>query len=199
MKIYLQLKIVLQLMDTLLLKSLQKTIQGSRMLQVVLVLAALYLVYNYEQVKSMIVGNFTSGSGVSGNKHEQVASSGVQPSEPLGDNAEHGHASGVGNSAHGPMSNCGSHSVSNPEDLLPPANANDDFSKLQGASVGDLQNVNLLKAGHHIGINTVGTSLRNANLQLRSEFAIPKQDVGPWNTSTISADPYRKALEIGSN
>ena len=31
---------------------------------------------------------------------------------------------------------------------------------------GDLKNVSLLKAGHHIGINTVGQSLRNANLQL---------------------------------
>tara|TARA_Y100000389_G_scaffold2875_1_gene2809 strand:- start:19909 stop:20376 length:468 start_codon:yes stop_codon:yes gene_type:complete len=38
---------------------------------------------------------------------------------------------------------------------------------------------------------------RNANLQLRSEPANPKMDVGPWNQSTDSADPYRRPLEIG--
>ena len=60
-------------------------------------------------------------------------------------------------------------------------------------------NVSLLKAGHHIGINTVGQSLRNANLQLRSEPPNPKMDVGPWNQTTIAGDPYRRPLEIGSN
>ena len=62
---------------------------------------------------------------------------------------------------------------------------------------GDLKNVSLLKAGHHIGINTVGQSLRNANLQLRSEPANPQLNVGPWNQSTIAADTMRRPLEIG--
>ena len=39
---------------------------------------------------------------------------------------------------------------------------------------GDVANVSLLRAGYHIGINTVGQSLRNANLQLRSEPANPQ-------------------------
>ena len=51
---------------------------------------------------------------------------------------------------------------------------------------GDLKNVSLLKAGYHIGINTVGQSLRNANLQLRSEPANPQLNVGPWNQTTIT-------------
>lgn len=46
---------------------------------------------------------------------------------------------------------------------------------------------NLLKAGQFNGIDTVSTSLRNANLQLRSEPSIPKSDVGPWNGSTMDA------------
>ena len=61
---------------------------------------------------------------------------------------------------------------------------------------GDLQNVSLLKAGYHIGINTVGNSLRNANLQLRSEPANPQLNIGPWNHTTISPD-NRRPLEIG--
>ena len=62
---------------------------------------------------------------------------------------------------------------------------------------GDLSNVSLLKAGHHVGINTVGTSLRNANLQLRSGQN-PRMAVGPWNQSTISGDTMRRSLEIGN-
>ena len=49
------------------------------------------------------------------------------------------------------------------------------------------------------GINTVGSSLRNANLQLRSEPANPKTATNcPWNISTIETDKFRKQLEIGS-
>ena len=60
---------------------------------------------------------------------------------------------------------------------------------------GDLKNVSLLKAGWHIGINTVGQSLRNANLQLRSEppTSIKYLTVEP---TTISAT-MRRPLEIG--
>ena len=64
------------------------------------------------------------------------------------------------------------------------------MGKIKSKWKGDLENVSLLKAGSHIGINTVGNSLRNANLQLRAEPANPKGDVGPWMQSTIDANPY---------
>ena len=56
----------------------------------------------------------------------------------------------------------------------------------------------MLKAGHHIGLDTIGNTLRNANLQLRSDPVISKQDVGPWNQSTMEADLMRVPLEVGS-
>ena len=56
----------------------------------------------------------------------------------------------------------------------------------------------LLSAGHHIGIDTIGQSLRNANQQLRSDPVISKQDVGPWHNSTIEADTTRIPLELGN-
>jgi hypothetical protein len=55
----------------------------------------------------------------------------------------------------------------------------------------------LLQAGYHIGLDTIGQTLRNANLQLRSDPIIPKQEVGPWNHSTIEPDLGRVPLEIG--
>ena len=59
------------------------------------------------------------------------------------------------------------------------------------------QQVNFLKAGHHAGINTVGGSLRNANLQVRSEPPNPQNRVSPWGNSTIQPDLMRVPLEIG--
>ncbi len=83
----------------------------------------------------------------------------------------------------------------NPTDLLP-HDMNSEWSSINPAS-NDLQGVNLLTAGQLIGINTVGNSLRNPNLQLRSEPIIPKADLGPWNQSTMEPDMFRRPLELG--
>ena len=40
-------------------------------------------------------------------------------------------------------------------------------------------------------------SLRNANLQVRSEPANPQLNVGPWNNTTMEPDTMRVPLEIG--
>ena len=84
----------------------------------------------------------------------------------------------------------------NPQDLLP-KDINSDWSNVNPANA-DLKNINLLSAGQLIGINTVGSSLRNPSLQERSEPIIPKTNIGPWNNSTIDADTLRRPLEIGS-
>jgi hypothetical protein len=86
---------------------------------------------------------------------------------------------------------------SNPEELLP-ADQNNEWSKLNPVGTGDLNNVNLLKAGYHTGIDTVGSSLRNANLQIRSEHPNPTTNVSPWMNTTIESDTMRVPLELGS-
>lgn len=53
-----------------------------------------------------------------------------------------------------------------------------------------------LSAGHNFGINTVGQSLKNANLQLRGDPPIPKVPVGPWFNSPIQPDVNRKTFKI---
>jgi len=62
-----------------------------------------------------------------------------------------------------------------------------------------LEGRNFLESGHHFGINTVGQSLRNANLQLRSDPTIPQVDVGPWMQSTIDQDTNKRQFEIGGD
>lgn len=85
--------------------------------------------------------------------------------------------------------------TSNPSDLLP-QDTNSDWARLN-PSVSEGMSPDLLQAGYHIGLDTVGQTLRNANLQLRSDPIIPKQDIGPWMQSTIEPDLGRVPLEIG--
>jgi len=118
------------------------------------------------------------------------------PSAPLGQNSGPAGVSGIGTEMHGLQSSCIQKSTVDPKNLLP-RDENNEFSKMNPVGAGDVANVSLLKAGFHIGIDTVGQSLRNANLQIRSEPANPQVDTGPWNTSTIGADFNRRPLEIG--
>lgn len=83
-----------------------------------------------------------------------------------------------------------------PEDLLPRDAANSEWAQVNPAGQGDVQNQNFLTAGHHMGINSVGSTLRNANMQLRSEPANPQMKVSPWLQSTIEPDLNRRPLEI---
>lgn len=79
-------------------------------------------------------------------------------------------------------------------DLLPKDAANSKWSVVNPAGQGDISDQNFLTAGFHQGIDTVGSSLRNANLQLRSEPPVKK---GEWPilNSTIEPDLYRKPLD----
>ena len=61
-----------------------------------------------------------------------------------------------------------------------------------------LKGKNFLSAGALIGVNTVGQSMRNANLQVRSEPPNPQVAVSIFNQSTISPDISHRPLEIGA-
>ena len=82
------------------------------------------------------------------------------------------------------------------EELLPQDNSSL-WAQVNPSGEGSLKDRNFLQSGYHIGINTVGQTLRNANLQLRSEPPCPQVQVSPWSQSTIESDVSRKPFEIG--
>jgi len=114
------------------------------------------------------------------------------PSQPLGQMDNYGGAYGVKTSTYGAQGV----KTEEPSVLLP-NDSNSQWASLNPQGGGMLKNINLLQAGSLVGINTVGSSLRNANLQLRSEPPNPQGNVGPWNHSTIEPDFVRLPLEIG--
>ncbi len=84
----------------------------------------------------------------------------------------------------------------NAKDLLP-KNESSKWAKSNPEGKGSLSYKNFLNAGHHVGINTQGQSLRNASYDLRSEPANPRKIVSPWLNSTIDPDTNKKPFEIG--
>tara|TARA_X000000368_G_C23053320_1_gene722573 strand:- start:672 stop:1229 length:558 start_codon:yes stop_codon:yes gene_type:complete len=120
-----------------------------------------------------------------------IGASGVTSYAPFNGNAQE-----VSNSA--TSSNAMNKPVANPSDLLP-KDQNSAWSSLNPVRE-DFSKINLLNPQQVVGVNTQGSSLRNANLQLRSEPPNPRTNTNcPWNISTIEDDKFRKPLEIGSS
>ena len=84
-----------------------------------------------------------------------------------------------------------------PSELLP-RDMNSIWAEQNPMGPGSLKGKNFLSAGALIGVNTVGQSLRNANLQVRSEPPNPQVPVSIFNQSTISPDISHRPLEIGA-
>lgn len=136
------------------------------------------------------------GAEVYNSPHRQQATPNApHAANPAGQNEKYAAVSGVGSGAQGLPPSCTRQPVANPAELLP--SGNNAWGKLNPEGEGSMQNVNLLKAGYHAGVNTVGNTLRNANLQVRSEPPNPQVNVSPWNNTTINPDLMRVPLEIG--
>jgi hypothetical protein len=145
-------------------------------------IVVIFVLFQYNKNKSTVVDQMTTAPSKSN------PSSGVVASSP--DDSNFMTVGGSTNTA-----TCTTPQMIDPSELLP-KDANSEWANVNPAS-NDLKNVNMLNPSQLIGINTVGSSLRNANYQIRSEPTNPRVNVGPWNTSTIDADTLRRPLEIG--
>ena len=110
-----------------------------------------------------------------------------------------GMGAGAGGSNQQGMQSCFPRDRLSADDLLPKDAADSKWAQINPSGGGNIGDQNYLTAGYHVGVNTVGQSLRNANLQLRSEIPNPQDAVGPWMISTIEPDLRQNTLEIGSS
>ena len=184
------------------LKRLQKFIQQPWVI-VALVVIVLVALGAYSQNKGIMadyMGGMTEEQRAALAKQTQAAvqnASMVHPSNPIGTNEQPAAVTGMGGSqGMGLPPSCSKQPMQDPATLLP-KDENSEWAKLNPAGAGNLNGVNLLKAGYHVGVDTVSNTLRNANLQVRSEPANPQLNVGPWNNTTIAPDLMRVPLEVG--
>ena len=85
------------------------------------------------------------------------------------------------------------------EDLLPKDAANSKWAQMNPAGQGDVQGVNFLSASWQVGVDTVGSSLKNSSWDIRSEPPNPQVVVSPWGNTTIQPNLLRRPLEIGGD
>lgn len=121
---------------------------------------------------------------------------GVRASEPLGNNEM-----SLPVQFNRTPSQCYPQNTLTAGDLLPSEESKEisEFNQNYPIGEGVLKGINFLSSGYHIGVNTVGQSLRNANRQLRSEPPNPQVSVSPWMNSSIGPDLLRRPLEVGDS
>lgn len=174
----------------------------------------IYYYYSYIQGKSMGVELISSGmnqaysdsSAMSGGGGVGMGAGGASGNGGKGpspnsesNTGNFAPVNGIQSSIIQPSGQCNSTAIQNPAELLPHVQKDPKWAVLSPSGEGELANINLLQAGYHAGIDTIGSSLRNANLQVRSEPPNPiMTNVSPWNISTITPDTGRPSLEIGN-
>ena len=172
-------------------------------LVVVCVVLVGYLLMNYLNqdyiTEEQVEGFYNEDTEPTEPTEPMETAQGVQPSEALDEIAEPGSI----DQSESSQSNQ-THPECYPKDVLTsaaellPQDSNSRWAQAVPSGTGSLQDKNFLNAGFHVGINTVGQTLRNANRQLRSEFPNPQVKVSPWMQTTIDPDINRKPMEIGS-
>lgn len=181
---------------------IQKTVKAHHVIFVIGLIVAAVALYQYSRGKGSVMAGMRNAesSNQQAQMYADAAGYGGQAAAASAADLNGGDMSGAapvsgGNGAAG-LPSCSSKPVMNPAELLP-RDANSEWAQLNPRASGDFENVNLLRAGYWNGIDTVGSSLRNANLQVRSEPPNPQSPVSIWNNTTISPDLMRVPLEVG--
>ena len=155
---------------------------GKKWIPIILLIIISFGVLMYSSSKGMVLDRMSDGSSPDNASVPKMVSSNTGSNPPPS-----------------PVTATGGYSmqpVANPSDLLP-SDKNSQWAALNPINQGNIAMPDLLQAGYHIGLDTIGQTLKNANLQLRSDPIIEKRDVGPWSNSTIEADFGRTPLELG--
>ncbi len=154
---------------------------SNKWILLVIAIVVLFLLFSYSQSKGSFIDKMTDGS------------MSVLPMEDSSNNiVEHPTPKAEINT----NKNYNMQPVANPSELLP-NDKNSEWASLNPVSAGGIQTPDLLQSGYHIGIDTIGQTLKNPSYDLRSDPIIEKKSVSPWNLSTIEPDLARVPLEVG--
>jgi hypothetical protein len=174
------------------LSDLEKTLRANHILVILGAIVLVYAVYNYSDQKFVVPYEPLQAEAGGRPNTAPPAAPGTAP----GASGYSAVDAMTGQSGSG-SAGAANLPVANPSDLLP-RDTNNQWGSLNPAGSGDLLGQNLLSATFLTGIDTIGNTMKNANLQIRSEPPNPQLNVGPWNQSTFAPDLMRTPLELGS-
>ena len=189
------------------MKNLQKNIKAHHFIALIGIVVLALAIAQYSGRKTNYSDGFGDGySGSPSNVSNQIntsvaggsASVAIPANESIGGNEVYANVpQGAATSTYGLAPVPSANKQYDPSELLP-KDINSQWAQLNPAGSADFKNVNLLKAGSLIGIDTIGSTLRHANVQERSEPPNPTTSVSPWLNTTIEPDLMRLPLEIGT-
>jgi len=174
--------------------------QHGTLLFIIIAIVAIFLFisnknsYSYEgnqQQSNVNLYSTTQNNEVSAPAMSSSNNASVRPSDPIGMNEVFSTVPGSSNNIGGTIVTNVSSNALQPGDLLPKQDNS-------WGNAGQSMQIpgNLLSPTYLAGIDTIGSSLRNPNLQLRSEPPNPQSNVSIWNQSTITPDYLRPPFEI---
>jgi hypothetical protein len=176
------------------LSDLEKTLRANHILVILGAIVLVYAVYTYSDQKFVVPYEPLQGEA---NGRPNAPMVGGQQVAPVATTGANGYSSADAMTGQGGApAGAANLPVANPSDLLP-RDSNNQWGSLNPSGSGDLLGQNLLSATFLTGIDTIGNTMKNANLQLRSEPPNPQLNVGPWNQSTFAPDLMRTPLELG--
>jgi hypothetical protein len=177
------------------LSDLEKTLRANHILVILGAIVLVYAVYTYSDQKFVVPHEPLQGEA---NGRPNAPMVGGQQANPVTASGANGYSAVDAMTGQGGVpAGAANLPVANPSDLLP-RDTNNQWGSLNPSGSGDLLGQNLLSATFLTGIDTIGNTMKNANLQLRSEPPNPQLNVGPWNQSTFAPDLMRTPLELGS-
>lgn len=181
-----------------------KSKNGKWVLVIIVVLLIIWALSSYSSSKRGVVDNMYSSAGpaMASQSMGQSSANSLPPLSAASVNASSAPVStGSSGSAMPTASSCsGGYNlapVADPASLLPSDPNASQWAALNPSNMTNPMIPSLLQAGGLIGLDTIGQTLKNANLQLRSDPLIVKQSLSPWNNSTYEPNIGQVPLELG--
>lgn len=178
------------------MKSMKKFLMDNLVLIIALLIGVVGVgVYSFNKVPKM--DTMTAEEPAQDKEDIEAPLTNVAPAKPMGQNSDYLRVQGLeSTSAKGlpPVNK----NINTPSDLIP-SDPNSEWAAQNPVGAGSLKDVSLITPQQQIGVNSVGSCNRNANLQLRPDPCIPKMNTGPFNQSTIEGCQQQRSFDLGKN
>ena len=179
------------------MKSMKKFLMDNLVLIIALLIGVVGVgVYSFNKIPkmdTMAVENTEEKQNEGANM--EVPQTSVAPAKPMGQNSDYLRVQGLESTSSKGLPPVNKN-INTPSDLIP-SDPNSEWASQNPIGAGSLKDVSLVTPQQQIGVSSVGSCNRNANLQVRPDPCIPKMNTGPFNQSTIESCQYQRSFDLG--
>lgn len=177
------------------MKSMKKFLMDNLVLIIALLIGVVGVgVYSFNKVPKL---DAMAVEGEADQEKESVEAplTSIAPAKPMGQNSDYLRVQGLSSAAAKGLPPVNKN-INTPSDLIP-SDPNSEWASQNPVGSGSLKDVSLITPQQQIGVNSIGSCNRNANLQVRPDPCIPKMNTGPFNQSTIEGCQQQRSFDLG--